>query len=252
MNAVDAPLVSVIMPAWNAADTLADSMHSALAQTHAQVQLVVIDDCSSDATREIAQGIAASDARVLVVRQPANAGVAAARNAGIEAATGSHIAFLDSDDRWHPDKLRRQLAHLQASGETICYAGYRRVDEAGRELSQVSPPPRVDYPAMLRSNRIGNLTGIYDRRLGDAQFRRIGHEDYVFWLDMVRRAGHASRVPDPEPLADYLVRGKSLSGNKLKAARWQWRIYRDTQGLDPMRAGWYFLHYAGNALAKRR
>ena len=251
MNAA-VPTVSVIMPAWNAAATIAESMRSALAQTHAGIQLVVVDDCSTDATWEIVQAQATADARVLAIRQRANGGVAAARNAGLEAATGTHIAFLDSDDCWHPDKLTRQLAHMRGSGAMICYAAYRRVDEAGRELSRVSPPVRVDYPAMLRSNRIGNLTGIYDRRLGDARFRKIGHEDYVFWLEMVRRAGSAERVPGDEPLADYLVRGESLSGNKLKAARWQWRIYRESEGLGPVRAGLYFLQYAGNALAKRR
>lgn len=252
MSDTGTAMVSVIMPAYNAAATLAASMRSALSQTHARLELLVVDDCSSDATSEVAEAIAVRDPRVRLIRQPANAGVAAARNAGIEAASGSHIAFLDSDDLWHGDKLRKQLTHMQITGDSICYAPYRRIDEAGHELSRVSPPLRVDYRAMLHSNHIGNLTGLYDRRIGDARFRRIGHEDYVFWLEMVRRAGQASRVADEQPLADYLVRGQSLSGNKLKAARWQWRIYRDTQQMGLLRSGWYFAHYAANALAKRR
>jgi teichuronic acid biosynthesis glycosyltransferase TuaG len=244
--------VSVVMPAYNAAATLRASMDSVLAQTHADVELLVIDDCSKDATWSLIEAAAAHDARVVAIKMPQNGGVAAARNAGIEAATGSHIAFLDSDDRWLPDKLALQLAHMRETGAMISYTSYRRFDEGGRELSVVRPPAQVGYADMLKSNRIGNLTGMYDRSMGDARFERIGHEDYVFWLQLVRRAGIARRVPMAEPLAEYLVRTGSLSADKRKAARWQWTIYRKVEGLGPIRAAWYFAHYAAIAVAKRR
>src|SRR5690606_27562936 len=93
--------ISVVMPAYNASATLEASMRSALAQTHGEVELLVIDDCSTDGSWDLLQALAATDARVVPIRQPRNAGVAAARNAGIEAATGRYIAFLDSDDRWY-------------------------------------------------------------------------------------------------------------------------------------------------------
>lgn len=244
--------VSVVMPAWNAAATLQASMDSVFAQTHADVELIVVDDCSNDATWELIRDAAAREPCVVPIRQAKNGGVAAARNAGIEAATGTHIAFLDSDDRWHPDKLAIQLAHMAATGSAISYTAYRRFDETGNTLSVVVPPPEADHAAMLRSNRIGNLTGLYDRRIGDGRFEKIGHEDYVFWLAMVKRAGIARRVPSTEPLADYLVRSGSLSADKRKAARWQWSIYREVEKLDPLRAAWYFAHYAAIAVAKRR
>ena len=244
--------VSVVMPAYNAAVTLQASMDSVFAQSHADLELLVIDDGSKDATWSLIEAAAARDARVVPIKMPHNGGVAAARNAGIEAATGSHIAFLDSDDRWLPDKLALQLAHMRQTGTQISYAGYRRVDASGRTLSIVRPPAAVDYAGMLKSNRIGNLTGMYRRSLCDARFQRIGHEDYVFWLQLVRRAGIALRVPTIEPLADYLVSTGSLSADKRKAARWQWAIYRKVEGLDPVRAAWYFAHYAAIAVAKRR
>lgn len=244
--------VSVVMPAYNAAATLQASMDSVFAQRHADVELLVIDDRSKDATWEIIQQAAAREPRLVPIRQPQNSGVAAARNAGLEAATGTHIAFLDSDDRWLPDKLGCQLAHMRETGSRISYTSYRRFDEAGRELSVVRPPAEVGYTDMLKSNRIGNLTGIYDRSLGEARFERIGHEDYVFWLKMVRRAGIARRVPTAEPLAEYLVRTGSLSADKRKAARWQWNIYRNVEGLGRLRAAWYFAHYAAIAVGKRR
>lgn len=244
--------VSVVMPAYNAAATLRASMDSVFAQTHADLELLVIDDCSMDATWALIEEASACEPRVVPIKMQQNGGVAAARNAGIEAAKGTHIAFLDSDDRWLPDKIALQLAHMQETGAQISYTSYRRFDESGRELSVVCPPAEVDYADMLKSNRIGNLTGIYDRSLGDVRFERIGHEDYVFWLQLVRRAGIARRVPTSEPLAEYLVRTGSLSADKRKAARWQWNIYRNVEGLDPIRAAWYFAHYATIAVMKRR
>ena len=242
--------VSVVMPVYNAEATLCRSVESVLAQTHRDLELVAVDDGSRDASPGMLAAFAKADSRVKVIRQD-NAGVAAARNAGLRAASGTHVAFLDSDDWWHASKVQRQLDHLDATGARIAYACYQRVDESGALLSTVRPPVQVDYPAMLRSNRIGNLTGLYDRTLGDAVFQRIGHEDYAFWLEMVRRAGHAVRVGS-EPLAWYCVRSRSLSSDKAKAARWQWNIYRNIERLSVPLSAWYFLHYAGNALTKRR
>jgi glycosyltransferase involved in cell wall biosynthesis len=240
------------MPAYNAATTIARSIDSVLAQTRPELELIVVDDCSTDATPGLIAAYAVADPRVRVHRQPANAGVAAARNAGIELASGSHVAFLDSDDWWHPRKLELQIAQMQEAGARISYCSYRRVAENGEVLSIIRPPPRLSHADMLRSNFIGNLTGVYARDLGPARFLAIGHEDYVFWLQMIRRAGSALRIEHDEPLASYLVRDGSVSSNKLRAAGWQWRIYREIEGMSVPKASRYMLHYAWNALAKRR
>lgn len=251
MSDVAAGRVSVVMPVYNAEATLQRSLRSVLEQTHADIELLLVDDGSTDASRGIIAAAAASDRRVVPILQPRNEGVAAARNAGIEAASGDYIAFLDSDDWWSPGKLQLQLRLMHAAGARVGYMCYRRLAEDGRVLGVVHPPARVDHAAMLRSNRIGNLTGIYHRSLGDGRFRRIGHEDYAFWLEMVRRAGSAVRADEGEALAHYLVRDGSLSSDKLKAARWQWRIYRDVEGLGRLASARCFTFYALNALGKR-
>ena len=253
-GAADLPaemLVSVIMPVFNAEPTLRKSVESVLQQTLTTLELVLVDDCSSDGSVRIMREYAAHDRRVKIVSQPANAGVAEARNAGLRAASGSHVAFLDSDDWWDPRKLELQMAQMQESGALVSYAGYQRVAEDGHLLSCVEPPSEIAYGDMLKSNHIGNLTGVYDRRLGDVPFVRMGHEDYVFWLDRVRRAGHAIRVRHQGPLAYYLVRNGSVSSNKLRAARWQWRVYRESEQLTLLQACWYMFHYIRHALAKR-
>jgi glycosyltransferase involved in cell wall biosynthesis len=251
MDPAAPPAVSVVMPVYNAGGWLAHSIGSVRAQTYPDWELLAVDDGSTDDSLARLRALAAADPRIRPIAMPANGGVAAARNAGIEAARGRWIAFLDSDDAWAPDKLRRQVDDMRARDLSVSYAAYQRVDERGKPLSRVCPPDMVDHAAMLRSNHIGNLTGMYDRRLGEARFRRIGHEDYVFWLDLVRRAGHAARVPGDAPLAFYTVRNGSVSANKLRAAGWQWRIYREVEGIGAPRAAWLMLHYLAHALRKR-
>lgn len=245
------PLVSVVMPVYNAARWLKRPVESVLAQTHSSWELLAVDDGSGDESVALLDAYARTDDRIRILHQPQNGGVAAARNAGLDAARGDYIAFLDADDWWHPRKLELQLAAMRASGARVSYAAYQRVAEDGRPLSRVTPPARVTWNDMLGSNFIGHLTGMYARSLGDARFQRIGHEDYVFWLDRVRRAGHAIRVDHDEPLAYYLVRGGSVSANKLRAARWQWTIYRDVEKLGFFRSLRCMARYAWNALAKR-
>ena len=187
-------LVSVVMPVYNARRWLHQAIDSVRAQTHEHWELLAVDDGSSDDSPDILADFAQRDSRIRVITQP-NAGVAAARNRAMADARGDYVAFLDADDWWQPDKLERQLACLRGSRASVCYAPYQRVSEQGRVLGTVLPPARITHRDMLDSNHIGNLTGIYARSLGDTPFRDIGHEDYVFWLEQVRRAGSATRVP---------------------------------------------------------
>lgn len=249
---IDGVLVSVVMPVFNAQATLRRAVRSVLEQGFDKLELIVVDDGSTDGSVEILDQFATCDTRVRLLRQPANAGVAEARNAGIRAATGTHVAFLDSDDWWHPSKLELQVLQMLETGARVSYCAYQRVAEDGRLLSVVMPPEEVGYPQMLRSNHIGNLTAMYDRSLGDALFQPVGHEDYVFWLDRVRLAGRAQCVRHDGPLAYYLVREGSVSSNKWRAASWQWRIYRRREGLGVLRSAWYMAFYVANALHKRR
>lgn len=249
-TSMDVPLVSVVMPVYNAQATMHRSIDSVLQQSHAHLELILVNDGSRDDSPAIMDDYARQDPRIVAIHQ-ANGGVAAARNRGLQAARGSHVAFLDSDDWWAHDKLAQQLEHMRRTGARVCYTAYQRIAEDGKPLAAVVPPARVDYAGMLHSNRIGNLTGIYERSLGEAAFRKMGHEDYVFWLDRVRRAGHAERVQDARPLAYYLVREGSVSSNKLRAAGWQWRIYREVERLPWPRSAWCMLHYMAHALLKR-
>lgn len=126
----DPPLVSVVIPARNAAATLARAIASVQAQDWAALDIIVVDDASTDATAAVAAGFAG----VRTIRLPAQSGAAAARNAGIAAASGRVIAFQDADDEWLPGKLRRQMALLQADPACSFVAcGARLVTLDGRD-----------------------------------------------------------------------------------------------------------------------
>jgi teichuronic acid biosynthesis glycosyltransferase TuaG len=243
-------LVSIIMPAYNAARFIEESINSVLVQTYADWELLVVDDCSKDHTKQLVERFAHQDQRIKVLTHTTNQGVIAARNLALTHAQGQYIAFLDSDDLWLPNKLQIQLQHLTRHNALICYAAYQRIDEKGALLANVTPPATVDYPTLLKGNEIGNLTGLYDCRvLGKEYFKAFRHEDYVAWLALVKRAGHAVGVA--EQLGCYRVYSGSISSNKFKTLGWQWRIYRESERLGLLRSCWLMLHYGVRAIRKR-
>lgn len=247
------PAVSVVMPAHNARRFIGAAIESVVAQTIDDWELIVVDDASTDGTADIVQAFAWGDSRIRYIRNQCNVGVASTRNRALEMARGRYVAFLDSDDLWMPGKLQAQVTFLDTTEGTVSYGSYRRIDEDGRFLRYVQPPPTLDYRTMLRSNFIGNLTGIYRRAaLADLRFERVGHEDYLFWLRAIRRAGTADATPSDEPLAAYRVARGSRSANKFRAMAWQWIIYRKHLALPMPYSSWLFLHYVFFAIAKRR
>lgn len=220
------PLVSVVIPAFNAARWIDRTIASALAQTHRALEVIVVDDGSSDDTADLVARVAAQEARVRLIRQP-NGGVARARNAGIDAAHGAFIAPLDADDLWAPDKIAMQVAALDAAGPSaaLAYCWFRRIDEAD-QLTGASSYPRVEgrvYHRHLLWNFISNGSSPlvraeaarnvrYDPALRDAGNQ--GCEDYLFQLGIARR--HAF-VCVPRFLVGYRVVPGSMmqSGERM-------------------------------------
>jgi glycosyltransferase involved in cell wall biosynthesis len=153
----DNDLVSVIVPAYNAAETLDETLRSIRSQTHREIEILVVDDGSKDATVEIAQRHAEQDPRLRLISQE-NAGVAAARNRGIAESKGEVIAPVDADDLWSPDKIERQLRALREGGERVglVYAWYAHIDSDGNVRGMVRPMESGD---VLEPICFGNFVG---------------------------------------------------------------------------------------------
>jgi glycosyltransferase involved in cell wall biosynthesis len=216
--------VSVIVPAFNAADYLEECLDSALAQAGVPVEIIVGDDGSTDATPDILDRYA-HDHGVVVLRPGRNLGPYPLRNRCIEAAAGEFIAFLDSDDVWHAGKLRAQLAALAAEPEAgLCHSYMMRVDRHGL------PERRLElhseryagwcFPDMLRANGVGTSSVVVRRRaldrvgLFDERFRYRG--DWELWCRIARVAPFALVARD---LVDYRIHESNIGNNTRKVRR---------------------------------
>lgn len=246
------PAVSILMPVHDAGATLAASVASVRAQTRGDWELWLVDDASRDGSGALVRALAASDPRIRAAALPVNRGAAAARNHALTLARGRHVAFLDADDLWHPDKLARQLAFMARTGAVLSFTGYSRVDAEGRLIARQRVPATVDHATLLRRNLLGCLTVIHDTaRTGKVPMPDLRRQhDYALWLELTRRFGPAMGLD--EDLAVYRVGGAgALSGNRLAAARDLWRVYRRCEGLPLIPALGYFGGYLRFALRER-
>jgi len=251
-------LVSVIIPAHNAERYLEPTLHSALGQTYGALEVIVVNDASRDTTARVASRVAATDRRVKLVSFKSNVGAAQARNAGIELAAGRYIAFLDSDDLWAPEKTVRQIERLRATGAALAYTGYRTIDEQGRcRSAPMRVPERVTHAELLHTNVIPCSSAMYDTaRLGKVYMPELAkRQDYGLWLRILkstRMGANAAAVGIDEPLLFYRVHSASLSANKLDAARYQWRVYRELEHMPLWHSAYCFAHYAVNGFLKHQ
>lgn len=210
------PILSVVIPAYNVGPYIAAAAHSALGQTLAQLEVIVVDDGSTDDTPAILTAI--KDNRLRVIRK-ANAGLAAARNTGILAARAPYVGFLDGDDIWMPDKAAKQVAVLERSPDiAMTYSHSAYLDEHGRPTGTLllSRPRRPSLHQLIRRNLVGNgstpigrtgdfiKAGLFDERL------LTSHEDYEMWPRLMHRSGRGLELV-PEPLTGYRIRHGSGS-----------------------------------------
>ncbi|MBQ9230107.1 MAG: glycosyltransferase family 2 protein [Prevotella sp.] len=235
-------LVSVIMPTFNASKYLADSIESVLNQTYTNLELLITDDCSSDETQKILQQFAQKDPRVKVEFLKDNYGPGVARNKSIERAQGRYIAFCDCDDRWFPEKLEKQIAHMTRKDCALCSSSYLICDE-NNEITGINISPKhLTLSMMKRDNKIGCLTAIYD-------IKRLGHkfympairkrQDWALFLNILKECQICFCVT--EPLAYYRQRTHSVSSNKLSLIKYNVNVYETVFGFSKIRAYLYFL-----------
>lgn len=235
-------LVSIITACYNSEKHISDMINSVLAQTYQNWELLLVDDCSTDKTLDIINTITSSESRIKVFQLTKNSGAAVARNKAIQEANGRFIAFLDSDDRWLSLKLEKQMAFMISNGYSLTHTAYEIIDEFGNISKKMIKPAEVlNYNDMLYANKIGCLTAIYDQhQLGKIEMPLLRkRQDYGLWLNILQSGIKAYGLS--EVLAQYRQTENSMSSNKMDLIKWNWKLFREVQGLSVMKSMFYLL-----------
>ena len=244
-------LVSIITPAYNAAEYIAETIESVLAQAYPKWEMLIVNDCSKDNTAEIVQSYSAKDNRIKLINLKQNSGAAVARNKAIQNANGRYIAFLDSDDLWKKEKLQKQLDFMQRNGYAFTFTAYEHFKDRKENIQNLVKVPKcLNYKQALKGNQIGCLTVMLDRmQVQNINFSKQKHEDYILWLNILKQGITAYGLN--ENMALYRIgNSKSISSNKLQSALWTWNVYRSSQTLSILKSIYYMCFYVFNGIVK--
>lgn len=223
----DEALVSIVMPAYNSEKYVAEAINSVLAQTYKNWELLVLDDGSKDNSLQIIEEFSKKDSRIKALPNGRNMGVSATRNRGIELASGEWIAFLDSDDMWHPLKLEKQLKVAEKKAGEFIFTGSSYINEEGYSYKGIFEVPEIVTYKKLRNQNVISCSSVLVKK---KYFDNIKmekdemHEDYAVWLRMLKTGVIAYGIN--EPLFIYRISRNSKSGNKLKSIKMTYKVFR--------------------------
>lgn len=213
------PLVSVVIPAYNSAETISRAIQSVLSQTYAPIQIIVVDDGSKDNTEAVVKDQSPDS----IYYRQSNAGAGAARNKGVELASGEWIAFLDADDEWHPRKLEIQMTFVAANKNLVFVSNTPLINREGeeREYPDIDTLPQKSYPwrqiEFLRRNRAHTSSVLTRRdvylRVGGCDPSLINAQDRDLWLKILY-IGEGICID--MPLTKYYHHSQGLSRNVVR------------------------------------
>ena len=217
-------MISVVLPAYNRRNTVRKAVESVLNQTERDIECIVVDDASTDDTAGVLTEI--SDSRLRIIRLTENSGACHARNVGVQAAKGEYIAFQDSDDCFHPDKLERQLAFLQETGADVVFCGMNRICGQQMEVFPAYVPDKCINRIDLLEANLASTQCIFGKAEAfrntpfDEDMPRL--QDWALMLELAKKyivRGEAT------PLVDVYVQPDSLSNQPKKLFPALRRIY---------------------------
>lgn len=230
-------LVSVITPTYNCAKFIGDTIESVQKQTYRNWEMIIVDDCSTDNTSDIVMSYLEEDERIKYFLLESNSGAAIARTRAMELAQGEYIAFLDSDDLWVEDKLKKQLLFMEKYDVPFTSTSYEQIDEEGKTLGKIIKSiPKTNYNRLLLDCPVGNSTIMYNvRKMGKFEVPNIRkRNDDALWLQMLKKEKYIYGMP--EVLMQYRVRQNSISSNKLRVIKYHWILYRKIEKLSVFRS----------------
>lgn len=241
-------LVSVIIPAYNCANCIHMALDSVLAQD-VPMEILVINDSSKDDLDRVMERYEKYP-QILYLKNERNLGVAKTRNLGVARARGQYVAFLDADDYWEKDKLKKQLKLIEEKGTVICSTARELMNPDGTLTGYVIPVKTEFTFQDLRMHNLINCSSVLIRTEVAKEFpmhHDDSHEDYLMWLEVLEKYGKGCAIN--EPLLKYRIANTGKSGNKLNSARMTYRTYR-YMGFGFFRSVVYFICYAFYGMRK--
>ena len=238
-------LVSIITPTYNSIKYIDRTVLSVLNQTYSDWEWIIVDDLSTDGTREYLSHLQNTDNRIKCFYSEKNQGSGPARNKAIELANGKYIAFLDSDDLWTPEKLQMQVDFMQKNNCAFSHTSYGFIDENDNVIKNtfhVSSMP-VNYKMLLKRTEISCLTAIYDQEILGKMFMPDlrKKQDYALWLSILKK-GYNSFPLDIET-AFYRQHGNSATSNKFKLIIKHWNFLNKNEKLNWFKSLYYTISW---------
>lgn len=241
-------LVSVIMPAYNCTKYIRQALDSALVQD-VPMEILVINDRSKDDLDSVMLEYKEYP-QIRYLKNEKNLGVAETRNKGVALAKGEYVAFLDADDVWAKDKLKKQLKLIREKGTVICSTA-RELMTIDGELTGYIIPVKTEYSYFdLRLQNQINCSSVLIKTEVAREFpmhHDDSHEDYLMWLEVLKKYRNGCAVN--EPLLKYRVSSTGKSGHKWNSAKMTFLTYR-YMGFGLFRSIMYFISYALNGIKK--
>lgn len=241
--------VSIIIPMYNSEKYLHQCINSVINQTYKNIEIIVVDDHSTDDSIKIINKI--KDKRIKLISIRKNKGVANARNTGIKKATGDYICFLDSDDYWYKDKIEKQINYIEKNDYIFIYSSYIYLKSNDKQhIAKV--PKKLTYKEALKNTAIFTSTVMLNMKYltkKDITMPDIkAGQDTATWWQILKKGITAYGME--EPLAIYRVGNKSLSSNKIKALKRTWKIYQ-RENISMLMKIHCFIYYLLNAIKRR-
>ena len=246
------PLISILTPAYNSSKYILDAVNSVVSQTYSNWEMLIIDDCSTDGTYEIAEKIA--DDRIIVLSTEKNSGGGAVpRNLALERARGRFVTFLDSDDLFLPQKLEKQVSFMLNNNIGFSCASYEVIDDSGNSLGKkIYMKDKLDYRGYMLNHLLQTSAVMIDLEKVSkdcAKAPNIPTEDLATW-GQILKSGHDC-YGMREVLAKYRRTKGSISSNKFRSMKSLWNAYRNVQKLPFLFSSYCFLRNALLAIWKR-
>ena len=245
-------LVSIIIPVYNAEKFLDETINSVINQSYSNWELLLINDCSTDNSKKVYLKYK-NDKRIIWYDKKQNSGAALSRNKGIELAKGKYLCFLDADDLWDKDKIKKQISFMKKQDCAFSYTGYEFADANGIPSGKkVYIPEKINYQNALKNTTIWTSTVMFDMKKltkDDIYMPNVYSEDTATWWKILKNIPYAYGLN--EILSFYRRTNNTLSSNKFKAIKRIWNLYRNVEKLSFLKSAYCFCFYALNAVKRR-